>query len=244
MHRLYCPLEAIMGNKITISDKARIHHLSNVLRMKKGDAVVVFDDLSGEYNCVIDQLTPAEIVLLIKNKIHALKLESPVLSVACALPKKSKIDDIIDKLTQLGCNYIIPMSTQRSIVRLNRAKAEAKHKRWQKIAQEASLQSQRSDFAQVSPLKSFSEVLANVNNQQLKIMLTLSCDKERLPLKEVLLLNKTQDILILIGPEGDFSCQEIELALSSGFIPATLGSQVLRVDTAAIAAASFVRLFL
>jgi 16S rRNA (uracil1498-N3)-methyltransferase len=215
-----------------------------VLRMKKGDAVIVFDDTAGEYDCVIEQVDPVKIVLLIKKKIAAVKAVVPILSVACALPKKSKIDDIIDKLTQIGCNHIIPISTERSIVRLNQAKALAKHKRWQKISHEASLQSHRRDFAQVSPLKDFSEILSGSSAGQLKIILTLSCDKERLPLKEVLLSNKSGDILILIGPEGDFSPKEVGAALINGFIPVTLGPQVLRVDTAAIAAASFVRLLL
>ncbi|MCX5713056.1 MAG: RsmE family RNA methyltransferase, partial [Candidatus Omnitrophica bacterium] len=75
-------------------------------------------------------------------------------------------------------------------------------------------------------------------------ILTLSCEKERQPLKNILLSAQVKDILILIGPEGDFSPKEVEVALKAGFIPTTLGPQVLRVDTAAIAAASFVRLFL
>jgi len=244
MHRLYSPLEKIDQDRIVIVEKPRVHHLANVLRVKKGEAVIVFDDLAGEYNCVVEQVSPDKIILLIKNKIIAVKKDLLRLTLACALPKKSKIDDIIDKLTQIGCDQVIPMLTERSIVRLNPAKAIVKHKRWQKIAHEASLQSQRSDFLQVSALKSFSDVLAGSSSQQLKIILTISCNKERLALKEALLSKKCSDILILIGPEGDFSDKEVELALHSGFIPATLGPQVLRVDTAAIAAASFARLFL
>ncbi|MCX5713055.1 MAG: RsmE family RNA methyltransferase, partial [Candidatus Omnitrophica bacterium] len=166
MHRLYCSFECISGNKIIISDLGRIHHLANVLRMKKGDAVFVFDDLAGEYNCVIDRVTPKEICLLIQNKIDAIKAKTPVLSIACALPKKSKIDDIIDKLTQVGCDQVIPMSTERSIVRLNQTKALVKHKRWQKISQEASLQSQRKDIAQVSHLKNFFQVISEARPEQ------------------------------------------------------------------------------
>jgi 16S rRNA (uracil1498-N3)-methyltransferase len=164
------------------------------------------------------------------------------INIACAIPKKSKFDDIVDKLTQLGVDRIIPLKTERAVVKLSIQKGEARLQRWVKIALSAAQQSQRSILPQISPLTDFRELIKKSTGFNLKLIPTL--EGERKTLKEALspVLPLPANILILIGPEGDFSPKEIDLALKHNFIPVSLGSTVLRVETAAIAVASFINL--
>ncbi|PIP18804.1 MAG: 16S rRNA methyltransferase [Candidatus Omnitrophica bacterium CG23_combo_of_CG06-09_8_20_14_all_41_10] len=164
------------------------------------------------------------------------------LTIACAIPKKSKFDDIVDKLTQLGVYRIIPLKTERVVVKLDKRKEELRSKRWNRIALSASQQSQRNNIPVVEPVQKFKDVLVRSKDFDLKLIPTLAGQRKSLP-EVILSLLPMAKILVLIGPEGDFSDGEIKLALENGFIPVTLGDLVLRVDTAAIAVVSFIRLY-
>jgi 16S rRNA (uracil1498-N3)-methyltransferase len=163
-----------------------------------------------------------------------------LLTVACAVPKKCKIDDSIDKVTQLGVYRIIPLATERVIVKFEKNKEDSRLVRWRRIALSASQQSQRNSLPIVDPLTDIKVLLSNVRDFDLKLIPTLG--GKRKDLSEVIVENKVKNILVLIGPEGDFTENEVSLAISSGCIPISLGDLVLRVDTAAIAVASFIKL--
>jgi 16S rRNA (uracil1498-N3)-methyltransferase len=241
MNRFFCPASNITGEKIVIGDKTEAHHIKNVLRLKVKEKVTVFDERGNEYDCIISGMKD-EIYLDIKNKIPASQKESKIkLTVACAIPKKSRMDDIIDKLVQLGVYRIIPLKTERTVVKLDKPKEAARLTRWKKIALSASQQSQRNNLAVIEPVKNFTEVMALSTEFDLKLIPHLVGSRQSL--KMVLNQSKPRNILVLIGPEGDFSEREIDLAINVGFVPVTLGDLVLRVDTAAIAAASFIRLY-
>lgn len=239
MRRIFSPSQNISADKIIISDKSQLHHLRDVLRLKRGDNLIIFDEEGNEYNSAIEEISSATLTLRIKsrNKITSGKIR---LTVACAIPKKSKFDDIIDKLTQLGADRIIPMLTERVIIKLDKNKMMSRLERWEKIALSASQQSQRNNLPVIGPVKRIKEVLAESGDFDLKLIPALA--GERKSLKEVLVNSKPKNILVLIGPEGDFTNKEIDLAKEAGCIPISLGCLVLRVETAAIAAASFIRL--
>jgi len=241
MHRFHCSFRSISANKITILDKEQIHHLKNVLRLTLGDTVVVFDEEGNEYNCIIEKISD-KVTLQIKEK-HLLSKNKQQLriTVACAMPKKAKMDEIVDKLTQLGVDEIIPLETKRVIVKLDDKAKEIRLTRWQKIALNASRQSQRNQIPAVSPIKDIKEVLSKSEDFDLKLIPALL--GKRRTLREILEKSKAKNILVLIGPEGDFTAEEIESAIKAGCIPVSLGELVLRVDTAAIAVASFIRLY-
>ncbi len=239
MHRFFIPSQNISVDKIIISDKNQIHHIKDVLRFKIEGEIIVFDDKGNEYTCLIKELLRDRIILKIKAKRLFSKRDKVKITLACAIPKKSKMDDIIDKLTQLGVARIIPLETERVVVKLNKNKKETRLLRWQKIALSATQQSQRNTPSVIEPIKNIKEVLIKLENYDLKLIPTLT--GRRKPLKEVLGGYKPSNILVLIGPEGDFTDGEIKLALENGFIPVTLGDTILRVDTAAIAVVSMLR---
>jgi 16S rRNA (uracil1498-N3)-methyltransferase len=239
MHRFYIPQANISSEKAEISDPWQINHIVNALRLKIGDKVVLFDEQRYEYRAVIQNISGKNIIFKIKNKTRAMIANKLNITLACALPKKSKFDDIIDKLTQLGVNRIIPMLTERVIVKLDKAKEESRQKRWQKIALSASQQSQRSNLPIIDKVKSIHQVLSESKEFDLKLIPHLGDNRETL--KDILSHNY-KNIIILIGPEGDFTPFEVALAKKAGFIPITLGSNVLRVETAAVAITSILTL--
>jgi len=238
MNRFFIPSLASSENKITITDKGQIHHLRDVLRLKEGEEVALSDGRGNEATAKIGQISPASICLIVKNK-SASGSKRINLTIACAIPKKSKFDDIIDKLTQLGVDRIIPLKTERAIVKLTGEKADVRHKRWLKIALSAAQQSQRSILPYVEALTDIKDVIRRSAEFDLKLIPTL--EGERKSFREAF-SRPYHNILILIGPEGDFTAGEIGLARKNGFIPVGLGRSVLRVETAALAVASFINL--
>ena len=257
MQRFFCPSANISGGKIVIDDRDRVHHLKNVLRLKIHDKVVIFDDRGNEYKAKIEKISWQNAAMIIQEKYQTHAQKKVKITVACALTKGSKMDDIIDKLTQLGAERIIPLLTERVIVKLDRHKALLRKARWEKIAQTASQQSHRNDIPLIEAPKDIREVLAEAKNFDLKLIPTLSGNRKSLRGIFTPHLVKSRslergagftgvhpkNILVLIGPEGDFTAAEVDLAKKSGCIPVSLGDLVLRVETAAIAVASFMRLY-
>ncbi len=237
MHSFYLP-ERVIGKIASISDNGQLHHLRDVLRLRVGDEVLVFDNEGDEYSATIAQIDRKQALLRIEAH-KSFPFRKLKLAIACAVPKQSKMDEIIDKLTQLGADSVIPLITERVVIRLAGAE-ESRLERWRTIAMNASEQSHRSRLPFISPLKGLQDVLAEAKGYQFKLVPTLI--GERKTLNEVLIGSKPASVIVLIGPEGDFTPQEIRQALDAGFIPVSLGDTVLRVETAAIAVASYIEL--
>jgi len=202
---------------------------------------VIFDEQGNEYLTELENISLSCLVFKIKEKRKFKPAKQVSLTIACAIPKKSKIDDIIDKLTQLGVDKIIPLETERVIVKLDKHKKITRRKRWEKIAQVAAQQSQRNTLPVIEEVKNIKQLLAESKDYDLKLIPALI--GQRKTIKEAIAMHKPKNILVLIGPEGDFTAQELNLAVKAGFIPVTLGDNVLRVETAAVAVAAFVRLY-
>ncbi|MEK6727603.1 MAG: RsmE family RNA methyltransferase [Candidatus Omnitrophota bacterium] len=241
MIRLHVSYKGIHDGKMCIRDNNQVHYLKDVLRVKPGEKIMLFDEKGDEYASEIKDLLPESIILSVKSVPARSRLGNLGLTIACAIPKKSKMDDIVDKLTQLGVDRIIPMETERVVVKLDRDKKILKVKRWRKIAESASLQSQRNTIPVIEGVQDIKTVLGNSSPYDLKLIPALEGNRKHL--KDILSRLKPRNVLIFIGPEGDFTCEEIKLAQNYGCIPVTLGDLVLRVETAAVAVASFIRLY-
>ncbi|MGZ4090662.1 MAG: RsmE family RNA methyltransferase, partial [Bacteroidia bacterium] len=117
---------------------------------------------------------------------------------------------------QLGVDRIIPMRTERVVVKLDSAGAESRLKRWQKIAQSAAQQSQQARIPIIEPVTNIRDVVLNSQDYDLKLIPHLT--GERRLIKDILAESRPKNILVLIGPEGDFTLEEVALALGNGFI--------------------------
>jgi 16S rRNA (uracil1498-N3)-methyltransferase len=227
--------QKITGNSISIYEDEQLHHLRDVLRLKVGEKVIVFDSEGNEYLSTIAELNKKEALLTVKSK-KAARPRKLKLAIACAIPKQAKMDEIIDKLTQLDVDVIIPMQTERVIVKLE-GRQEERLERWRKIARSAAEQSHRNTLPLVTEIRNLPEVLVQSREYDLKLIPNLEGDRKSI--KEIITGLKPTGIIALIGPEGDFTPQEVGRAKTSGFVPVSLGDSVLRVDTAAIAIASY-----
>ena len=239
MHRFYLPRK-INGETASISDTGQMHHIRDVLRLQVGDQIALFDAEGLEYLGAIDSISREQAVVRILTRKPA-PAKTCELAVACAIPKKSRMDDIVDKLTQLGVDSIIPLETERAIVKMDK-NGPNRLERWRKIARNAAEQSRRNTLPLIPAAMSLPEVLAQSKNYRLKLIPSLAGDRK--PLREILAESKPESVLALIGPEGDFTAQEIDQAIGAGFVPVSLGATVMRVETAAIAVAAYIRLAL
>ena len=239
MHRIYCPKEYILADDITITAPEQAHYLCDVLRVRLDEALTVFDGEGKEYLCRVETISASRADLKITQKTVVNKATAEF-TVACAIPKKSKMDDIIDKLTQLGAQRIIPMFTERVNVAWGQQQRQKHLCRWRKIGISASEQSGRAYLPDISQIQDIKEVLAQSGSYDLKLIPTLP--ERKASLKEMLSKQGSRKILVLIGPEGDFTPEEVSLALENGCVAVSLGDLVLRVETAAVAVASYIRL--
>jgi len=238
MQRFYCPPENISADAISITDPKQIKHIKNVLRYKAGDAIRVFDGNGFEFQGLIQNIHKDKLEIKIENKTF-IKKSFPAITIAVAIPKNVKMDYIVEKLTELGADRIIPMLTTRTVVRLNEKNKPDKLERWQKIAIYASEQSQRPYVPEIGPIMQTGEVLGKSKDYDLALIPTLF--GERKQVKDTLKANY-KSVLVLIGPEGDFTPEEVASAKKCGCVSVDLGKTVLKVDTAAIAVAGFIRM--
>ena len=240
IHRVYCPSRGISGNRAVIDQPERVHHIRDVLRMKPEDTLSIFDESGKEYGCIIKSFGSNSIVLAVTGRNE--RSESGfLLAVACALPKKTAMDDIVDTLTQLGVDRIIPMITDRTVVRPDRASMDRKFQRWQKIALSSAQQCGRTRLPLLENVCGFSDVLVMTSGYGTKLIPTL--DGKRRHIGEFAqLAGDHGELVFLIGPEGDFSPSEVAEAKRCGFIPVSLGDLILRVDTAAVAVSALFHL--
>ncbi|HOX54753.1 MAG: 16S rRNA (uracil(1498)-N(3))-methyltransferase [Candidatus Omnitrophica bacterium] len=232
MHnRFFCPSENISEKVITINDKKEIHHIVDVLRFGIESDITIFNGEGFEFEGKIKEISKNSIRIMIENKYES-KRRPFEITLACAVPKKAKFDFIVEKLTELGVDRIIPLETERSEVRYKKDRMLEKVGHWRQVAINASKQSQRSYIPQIEEVQNFKNVISKLENYDLALFPTL--EGERVHLAEALKGFKERRIIIFIGPEGDFSEEEADLARKSGCKLVTLGENVLKVDTAAI----------
>jgi len=241
MHRFFTSRKYVTADRIKISDRQEAHHIKDVLRIKEETEVIVFDEEGNEYRCLVKSLGRG-IDLAIKERHPAGRSSQRLrIAMACAIPKQSKMDTIVDKLTQLGVDRIIPLVSERVVVRLDSQGGQAKLRRWTKIALAAAKQSQRNQLPCIDPVSNMEQAVSQSKGYELRLIPTLTGGRHP-TLKESCSAKRPNGVFILIGPEGDFTTEELALARKAGFLPVSLGDLVLRVDTAAVAVASFLRL--
>lgn len=215
-----------------ILNESDIHHIKNVMRCKIGDNIEVVYE-KNVYLCKITNFEPLSMEIIEKvNNDSEMKID---LTIAVALVNEQKMDLILQKLTELGVSRIIPIKTERSIVKLDEKKEMKKICRWQTICKEASEQSKRVIVPKVSSIITIDE-LSRVNNK-MKLICSLSGNSE---LPSNYLHKDMKEILFAIGPEGGFTCQEEKKLIENGFMPVSLGKRIMRVETAVIYVASII----
>ena len=243
MHRFLSPHSDLHAKTISINDPLEIHHLSTVLRLKKGAEIIIFNGRGEEGQGKIEVLSSSAVKIAITSPIKKSQLNSVSLTLACAIPKKAKFETIIEKCTELGIDCIIPMITERTEVRLNEERQERKRKRYESVAANAAKQCQRNFLPVIAEVKTFKEILNGLTPHDAAFIPCLAGERKNL-ISAFHLKAGQKNVIFFIGPEGDFTSAELNSALAAGCIPVTLGPTTLKVDTAAISSIAIARLLL
>lgn len=261
MHRFYINPDDIQGDMATmIGQDAK--HLANVLRLVSGNMVELADGNGTHYLSEIETATSRKVIFKIMDK-RFLEAESPAyITIAQAMVKEKKMDLIIRHLTELGIREWLPFFASRSVPcpdsssknqahfpipksGANRKGRDARVDRWERIARESIKQCGRSLLPLIRQPMSFDQTISESEVYDERI---LFWEKATTPIDEIReRLSKTPDavgekkIIVMIGPEGGFSEQEIDVALQNGFHSFSLGNRILRAETASIAASALVQ---
>ncbi|MDD5421995.1 MAG: 16S rRNA (uracil(1498)-N(3))-methyltransferase [Candidatus Omnitrophota bacterium] len=231
MSRFYIPKESVKGKEICVSGK-EAHHILDVMRLKEADRVVVFDGTGREYSGVIKEAARNRLSIGILETREILSKTAGVITLIQSIPKKEKMDYIVEKATELGVSRIMPVLTGRTIPKWGESKKGVHVERWRKIAKEASKQCGRADIPAIGDITEFQDCLKDAGGHSLSLIAAL--DDDSMKLKDVLHSFNGDKISIAIGPEGDFTADEIRAARESGFKLISLGQRVLKSDTAGL----------
>lgn len=221
----------VVDNRVILSD-SDIHHIKNVMRMNIGDKIEVVND-NILYICNIIELTPVRVnIEEIRKEDNKINLD---VVIAIGLVKEQKMDLILQKLTELGVQEIIPVNMERSIVKLDSKREEKKLIRWQSICKEASEQSKRSNVPIVREVVSLKELIKIEADLKL-----VASTKEKDKMFDYYLqnINNYAKIIMVVGPEGGISDREEEFLCNNNYNRVSFGDLIFRVETAAIYAAS------
>ncbi|HEX2271530.1 MAG TPA: 16S rRNA (uracil(1498)-N(3))-methyltransferase [Pyrinomonadaceae bacterium] len=227
--RFFAPPGAFNFSKRSVtltSDEAR--HLREVLRLKPGDEVQVFDGAGKEFRAIVAQARREFAELELKDEVRSARPESPLqLTLAVALLKGEKFDLVVQKGTELGVNRFIPLTTRYADIRLrDEADAAKRITRWQRIALEAAKQCGRAVVPEIFSPVPFESIIKEGS-------CLMFSERGGEPLKTDL----KESVVAIIGSEGGWSDEELEQARAANVPIVTLGGRVLRAETAAITAA-------
>ena len=246
-HRFYLPPERCNGATLQL-DKQEAHHALDVLRLKCGESVVVLDGAGHQFTCEIIGCSRAGVTLAVKQKEVS---PEPACSVTLlvAIPKGKIIESIIQKSVELGAARVVPLLTDRVVTHLDESDRKDKRDKWQQVAIEAIKQCGAAWLPKIETPATINGLLNSaIRNPQSAFDLSLvgSLQRERRHPRECFGEFRSQhghspkSIAIWIGPEGDFTPDELKAIQASGALPISLGHLVLRVETAAIYCLSIV----
>ena len=234
MHRFFVEPDQIQDNigNITGDDA---HHIQRVLRLGIGEEITLCDSHGTDYQGLIQHVDKNLIEIKIIGTTPSEAEPKIQVSLLQGLPKASKMETIIQKCVELGIYEVLPITTTRTVVRISDDRdARRKAQRWQKVSEEAAKQSKRGIIPRVSEPVSIKQAIKECN-ADLKLLFWE--EEEEHSLHKILHSQATppKSIGLLIGPEGGLDNSEIELARQYGWVSLTLGSRILRTETAGMA---------
>ena len=231
MHHFFVEPSDVGDSFISIKGQD-VNHIRNVLRMKIGEEILISDGTGKDYVCEVAELSDDIVTAKITDFLAEGRELKTELYLFQGLPKSDKMELIIQKAVELGVKAIIPVSTSRSIVKLDGKKEESKIKRWQAISESAAKQSKRGIIPEVKSIMSFKEAINYVNDFDVKIIPYENANNMAETKQIVSSIKEKMKVAIFIGPEGGFADSEIDYALEKDVKPISLGKRILRTETA------------
>ena len=211
------------------------HHISRVLRLRAGDALILFDDTGGEYQATVVSFTRDTVHVAVGEHL-AINRESPLrVTLAQGISRGERMDVVVQKATELGVWRVVPLLTERTVVRLNAAQAANRLRHWHAIAVAACEQCGRNHLPEITAPMSLPEFLASDLPDGLRLLLLPHATLKARDLPA------SHAATLLLGPEGGLSEAEQSAALAAQFQGLSLGPRILRTETAALAALAVIQ---
>jgi 16S rRNA (uracil1498-N3)-methyltransferase len=236
MHRFYLPPQHASGTSLTLTG-GEAHHALHVLRVRSGETAMVLDGAGQEYRCEVESCGRQLVGLRV---LEQRQVAPPPFQVTLVqgLPKGKLIEAIIQKATELGAYRVVPLLSERVVIRLDKKEAAAKALKWQAVAIEAIKQCGSAWLTKVEAPIALADYLARADAAELAFVGSLkqSSKHPRLYFEDFLKQRnrKPRTVSVWVGPEGDFTPAEVEMIQARGVLPITLGPLVLRSETAAL----------
>ncbi|MEP6787465.1 MAG: 16S rRNA (uracil(1498)-N(3))-methyltransferase [Acidobacteriota bacterium] len=226
MRRFYAPIESF-GNDVVMFDADETRHLRDVLRLKTGEEVSVFNGIGHEFRCIVVEIEKKRSSLkVIEETVPASPESAFEITVAPTILNGEKYDLIIQKAVELGVTRLIPLHTLRCDVKLK--DSVKRLDRWRRIALEATKQSGRAKLMEISEPESFDKLIANSKDDPI----VLFSERDGGSFSKI---KKGKNLTVIFGPKGGWDDSELELAAKNDITIVTLGGRVLRAETASIA---------
>jgi 16S rRNA (uracil1498-N3)-methyltransferase len=218
-----------------VLDAEQSHHCAQVMRQNVGDHFGVFDGHGHEAKARITEIAKDAVKFTVLAKAASPRTAHPVW-LAQALTKAKSMDMIIEKATELGVSELVPLQSDHSVAHFDDEKADAKVEKWKKLTIEAAKQCGQNWLPVVRPPQAPKDFVNALPKGAVKLIASLQAEAK--PLKTVLreqlpAVKPGTPIIVMIGPEGDFTPAEIGAARAAGFLPVSLGKIILRAETAA-----------
>jgi len=241
MRRFFVDPENLVGQTAILTG-TEARHISVVLRLTTGTIITLFDGSGSYYEAQLTRISPARVetkIISILPHIDSPEDLPPALHLGIGLLKGKKMDLIIQKTTELGIKSLHPFRSRYCAAHESTA---GRHSRWQKIALEACKQCNRPKPPVLHKVTDFKDLLSATAEDKYDLKIIFWEEEGQKTLQKTLgPSGEIQSALILIGPEGGFSDDEVEQAKKAGYQPVTLGSRILRTETAAIAAVAILQ---
>ena len=226
MRRFFAPVESFTEGGVTL-DLDETRHLRDVLRLRVGDEVSIFDGTGHEFQCTVEDIGKNSSTLVVMEEIAPSSPESAFeITVAATVMNGEKYDLIIQKAVELGVTRLIPLNTIRCDVKLS--DAEKRIGRWRRIALEATKQSGRAKLMQIGEPAGFDGLISNLNGENA----ILFSERDGQGFQAIAADKK---ITAIFGPKGGWDDSELRAAAKHGIAIVTLGGRILRAETASIA---------
>ena len=231
MYRFFVEPEQTGGETIIITGND-VNHMKNVLRMKKGEHILISDGQEREYDCESVGLEEDAVEAKILDVFGSAAELPTKITLFQGLPKADKMELIIQKAVELGVYEVVPVSTKRAVVKLDAKKAKKKVERWNTIALSAAKQAKRGRIPEVLPVMTLKEAFGYAKEMDASII----------PYEDAKGIGHSREVMaslkgkghigVFIGPEGGFEDSEVQKAMELGIEPVTLGRRILRTETA------------
>lgn len=232
--RFFINPDHIVADEVTIEGSVA-RQISRVLRLKPADNITLLDGVGGVYYAQIVEISAQSVLATIIDKQTAINEPSLRLVLASCIPKSDRIEHIVQKCTELGISEMALVQSQRTVVRLDESGQEKRLVRLRKIAAEAAEQCGRSIVPKLRGVIDFAELIQSIGCYDLSII-AWEDEARQTTLRDVLRLNRqAKSALLIIGPEGGLTHDEVEASVSAGAVSVSFGDRILRTDTAAIA---------